>query len=156
VFAARQYTPAKAAFERLRTAVSNEDRDLVRLRLAEVDYYLKRTRPAREALKPYAENGPRQSEAMYFYALVSRDLGDRDAYSTMLRRVVDEFPTDRWAEEELNPLATSYIRDDDDDQADKTFRELCESFPPRRFLRNERRGKSAGARTAWATYRETA
>jgi soluble lytic murein transglycosylase len=155
VFAARQYTPAKAAFERLRTAVSNEDRDLVRLRLAEVDYYLKRTRPAREALKPYAENGPRQSEAMYFYALVSRDLGDRDAYSTMLRRVVDEFPTDRWAEEALNQLATSYIRDDDDDQADKTFRELYEKFPAGRFA--ERAAWKIGWRAyRMGDYRETA
>jgi peptidoglycan lytic transglycosylase len=155
VFAARQYTPAKAAFERLRTAVSNEDRDLVRLRLAEVDFYLKRTRPAREALKPYAENGPRQSEAMYFYALVSRDLGDRDAYSTMIRRVVDEFPTDRWAEEALNQLATSYIRDDDDDQADKTFRELYEKFPAGRFA--ERAAWKIGWRAyRMSDYRETA
>jgi len=155
VFAAKQYTQAKTAFERLRTAVSNEDRDLVRLRLAEVDFYLKRTRPAREALKPYAENGPRQSEAMYFYALVSRDLGDRDAYSTMIRRVVDEFPTDRWAEEALNQLATSYIRDDDDDQADKTFRELYEKFPAGRFA--ERAAWKIGWRAyRMGDYRETA
>jgi soluble lytic murein transglycosylase len=92
---------------------------------------------------------------MYFYALVSRDLGDRDAYSTMIRRVVDEFPTDRWAEEALNQLATSYIRDDDDDHADKTFRELYEKFPAGRFA--ERAAWKIGWRAyRMGDYRETA
>ena len=149
LFAAKQYTPARAAFERIRSAVSGDDRDLVRLRLAEADYYLKRTRAARDAIKPYAEDGPRQSEALYFYALALRDLGDRAAYSTLIRRVIDEFPMDRWAEEALNHLATSLIRDDDDDLADQTFRELYEKFPAGRYA------ERAAWKIGWRAYRNS-
>ena len=75
---------------------------------------MERFRPARDAIKPFADDGPRQSEALYFYALTQRALGDRAEYATLVRRVINEFPSDRWAEEALNNLATSYIRDDDD------------------------------------------
>jgi soluble lytic murein transglycosylase len=147
LFAARQYMPARAAFERVRSAVSGDDRDLVRLRLAESDYYLKRTRAARDAIKPFTEDGPRQSEALYFYALALRDLGDRATYSTLIRRVIDEFPRDRWAEEALNHLATSLIRDDDDELADRTFRELYEKFPAGRYA------ERAAWKIGWRAYR---
>jgi soluble lytic murein transglycosylase len=155
LFNAKQYKPAKAAFERLRPAVTGDDRDLVRLRLAEADYYLERFRPARDAIKPFAEDGPRQSEALYFYALTQRSLGDRAEYATLLRRVIRDFPTDRWAEEALNHLATSYIRDDDDGQADETFRQLYEKFPSGRYA--ERAAWKIGWRAyRMGDYRETA
>jgi soluble lytic murein transglycosylase len=147
LFAAKQYKPAGAAFERIRLAVTGDDRDLVRLRLAEVDYYLKRTRVARDAIKPYAENGPHQSEALYFYAQCMRDLGAREEYSALLHRVIGGFPTDRWAEEALNNLATSYIRDDDDALADQTFRELYEKFPAGRYA------ERAAWKIGWRAYR---
>ncbi len=147
LFAARQYTPARAAFERLRAAVSGDDRDLVRLRLAESDYYLKHARLAREALKPFAENGPRQAEAMYFYALCTRDLGERGEYATQIRRVINEFPTDHWAEEALNHLANIQVREDEDDAADQTYRELIEKFPASRY------SERAAWKIGWRSYR---
>ena len=147
LFAAKQYTPARAAFDRLRPAVTGDDRDLVRLRLAEADYYLKRYRAARDAIKPFADNGPRQSEALYFYALTQRDLGDRAEYSALLRRVINDFPSDRWAEEALNHLATAYVRDDDDGLADETFRELYEKFPSGRYA------ERAAWKIGWRAYR---
>ena len=39
----------------------------------------------------------------------SRDLGDHAEYLRVVRRLVDEFPTQSWAEEALNNLATHYI-----------------------------------------------
>jgi soluble lytic murein transglycosylase len=155
LFAAKQYTPARAAFDRLRPAVTGDDRDLVRLRMAEADYHLRRLRAARDAIKPFAEDGPRQSEALYFYALTLRDLGERAEYSTLIRRVINDFPSDRWAEEALNHLATSLVRDDDDGLADETFRELYEKFPAGRYA--ERAAWKIGWRAyRMGDYRETA
>jgi soluble lytic murein transglycosylase len=155
LFAARQYVPARTAFERLRAAAQGDDRDLIRLRLAEADYYLKRARNARDGVQPYVDRGPRQSEALYFYALAVHDLGDRSLYVTLIRRVIDEFPSDRWAEEALNNLASSYIREDDDALADQTFRQLYDKFPAGRYA--ERAAWKIGWR-AYRTgdYRETA
>ncbi len=92
LFTAKQYKPAKAAFERLRPVVTGDDRDLVRLRLAEADYYMERFKPARDALKPFADDGPRRQEAQYFLALTHRALGDRAEYATLVRRVINDFP----------------------------------------------------------------
>jgi soluble lytic murein transglycosylase len=147
LFAARQYTAARAEFERLRNAVQGDDRDLVRLRLAEADFYLKRFKAARDGVRPYIDGGPRQSEALYFYAVSLRELEDRSQYLALLRRVISEFPADRWAEEALNNLATSYVRQDEDDLADRTFRELYEKFPAGRYA------ERAAWKIGWRAYR---
>jgi soluble lytic murein transglycosylase len=155
LFAARQYSAARSEFERLRNAVQGDDQNLVRLRLAELDYHLKKFKAARDGVRPYIDGGPRQSEALYFYALSLRELDDRSQYMTLIRRVISEFPGDKWAEEALNQLATSYIREDEDDLADRTFRELYERFPSGRYA--ERAAWKIGWR-AYRTgdYRETA
>jgi soluble lytic murein transglycosylase len=147
LFAARQYTPARAEFERLRNAVQGDDRDLVRLRLAEADFHLKRFKAARDGVRPYIDGGPRQSEALYFYALSLRELDDRSQYLTLLRRVISDFPADRWAEEALNNLATTYIREDQDDLADRTFRDLYERFPKGKYA------ERAAWKIGWKAYR---
>src|SRR6185436_6685302 len=113
----------------LRPLADGDDRELVALRLAECDYMLKRPRNARDGVKPYLEKAARQGEALYFYAIAARDLGDHDEYHRVVRRIVNEFPTQSWAEEALNNLATYYILADNDEKADETFRELYEKFP---------------------------
>jgi soluble lytic murein transglycosylase len=155
LFAARKYGPARAAFERLRAAAQDDDRDLVRLRLAEADYFLKRPRNTRDGVRPFLDLGPHQAEALFFEALSLHDLGDRSQYLALIQRVVTEFPTDSWAEEALNNLGTSYIREDDDALADQTFRQLYEKFPAGRYA--ERAAWKIGWR-AYRTgeYRETA
>ena len=47
LFGAKRYTQARPAFEALRGAAQGDDRELVNLRLAECDYFLKRARAAR-------------------------------------------------------------------------------------------------------------
>ena len=134
----------------------DDDRDLVRLRLAEMRLLPEALPRRARRHQPYVEDGPRQAEALYFYALVAararrsrRVLGRCSAGSSTSSR------PDRWAEEALNHLATSYIRDDDDEQADETFRELYEKFPAGRYA--ERAAWKIGWR-AYRTgdYRETA
>src|SRR5262249_34279352 len=118
LFASKRDQPAKLAFETLRGAAQGDDRELVGLRVAECDYFMKRTRAARDGVKPFIEKASRQGEALYFYAVSMRDLGDRPEYLRIVRRLVSEFPDQSWAEEALNNLATHYILQDEDELAD--------------------------------------
>lgn len=147
LFAAKRYAAARTGFEAVRTAAQGDDRELVNLRLAECDYFLKRTRSARDGVRPYIEQASRQGEALFFYAVSMRDLGDRDEYLRVIRRVVDEFPSQSWAEEALNNLATHYIVQDDDEQADATFREMYQKFPMGHYA------ERAAWKIGWWSYR---
>jgi soluble lytic murein transglycosylase len=149
LFATRQYTPARANFEALRPVASGDDRELIQLRLAECDYFLKRQRLAREALRPFIERASRQGEALYFYAIASRDLGEISEFQRTVRRIVDEFPTQSWAEEALNSLAQYHlVHDDTEEQSDALFRELYSRYPKGSYA--ERAAWKAG----WRSYRE--
>jgi soluble lytic murein transglycosylase len=128
LFGAKRYGQARSAFEGLRGAAQGDDRELVQLRLAEADYFLKRPRNTRDGVKPYIEKASRQGEALFFYAVAVRELGDHAEYLRIVRRLVSDFPTQSWSEEALNNLATYYILQNDDEQADRTFRELYEKF----------------------------
>lgn len=148
LFAARRYEQARAEFENLRSAALDTDRELIGLRLAECDYYLKRARIARSALRPYVEQASsRKSEALYFYAVTARALGDSDDFATTLRRVADEFPTEPWAEEALNDLASHHVIQNEDDKADQEFRELFERFPSGKYA------ERAAWKIGWWAYR---
>ena len=148
LFAARRYEQARAEFENLRSAALDADRELIGLRLAECDYYLKRARIARTALRPYVEQASsRKSEALYFYAVTARALGDSDDFTMTLRRVADEFPTEPWAEEALNDLASHHVIQNEDDKADEEFRELFERFPSGKYA------ERAAWKIGWWAYR---
>src|SRR5262249_20894407 len=95
----------------------------------------------------YIEQASRQGEALFFYAVASRDLGDRDEYLRTIRRLVQDFADQSWAEEGLNNLATYYILQDDDVQADVTFREMYEKFPTGRYA------ERAAWKIGWWAYR---
>jgi soluble lytic murein transglycosylase len=133
LFGARRYAQARIVFDGLRAAAQGDDRELVQLRLAECDYFQKKARAARDGVRPFTEKASRQGEALFFYAIASRDLGDHAEYLRVVRRLVDEFPTQSWAEEALNNLATHYILLNEDESADQAFRELYEKFPAGRY-----------------------
>jgi soluble lytic murein transglycosylase len=148
LFGARQYTEARKVFQMLRSVASGDDRELVDLRLAECDYYQKRLRSARDAVKPYINKASRKGEALFIYALAVGDLGDRAEYLKTIRRIVAGFPAERWAEEALNNLATRHIIADQDDEADGVLRELYEKYP--RGSHAER----AAWKVGWRAYRQ--
>jgi soluble lytic murein transglycosylase len=132
LFGAKRYVPARAAFEAVKRAAQQtggDDAELVALRLAECDYFGKKARIARDALKPYTAKASRQGEALFFYAVATRELGDQAEYLRTVRRIVDEFPNESWAEEALNNLATHQIVENDDAAADATFREMFAKYP---------------------------
>jgi soluble lytic murein transglycosylase len=149
LFAAKHYPDARAAFEALRTSgrAVGDDHDLVVLRLAESDYFLKRARNAHDAVRPFLDKPARRPEALFFYAASTRQLGSDGEYLRLIRQVVDEFPTSSWAEEALNDLGSYYIVKNDDDKADATFREQYEKFPSGRYA------ERAAWKIGWRSYR---
>jgi len=147
LFGAKRYTQARQVFEGLRTMAQGDDRELVELRLAECDYYLKRTRNARDGIKPYTEKASRQGEALFFYALSVRELGDTEEYLRAVRRLAQDFADQAWAEEGLNNLATYYILQNDDAQADATFRQMFETYPAGHY------GERASWKVGWWAYK---
>jgi soluble lytic murein transglycosylase len=147
LFGAKRYSQARSAFEGLRAAAQGDDRELVQLRLAETDYFLKRPRNARDGVKPYIEKASRQGEALFFYAVATRELGDHAEYLRTVRRLVSDFATQSWSEEALNNLATHYILQNEDELADQTFRELYEKFPTGHYA------ERAAWKLGWFAYR---
>jgi soluble lytic murein transglycosylase len=151
LFSARRWTDARAAFEPLIAAVSGDkagdNKELAAIRVAECDYRLGNHRAARDRLKPFLDGGPREAEARYFYLNAVRGLGDRAAYVALTRTLVTDHPASEWAAEALNDLASRYLVDDRDDDADRVFRELLLRFPRHRY------SERAAWKVGWAAYR---
>ena len=129
LFSARRWAQARAAFAPLARAASGDDRELIALRLAESDYYLDRHRASRDALRPFLKGGSREAEARFFHLTATRALGDHATYVALARELVKDQPDTEWAEEALNNLATHYVMIDDDEEADRVFRELHPPVP---------------------------
>src|SRR4029078_6578319 len=102
---------------------------------------------ARDGVRPYIEKASRQGEALFFYAVATRELGDQDEYLRVVGRLADEFSTESWAEEALNTLATYYILQSDDDKADEVFREMYEKFPTGHYA------ERAAWKIGWMAYK---
>ena len=127
---------AAATSRRCGRGADGDDRELVQLRLAECDYFLKRPRRARRRAALSSSKASRQGEALYFYAVASRDLGDRGEYlrrrPAHRRRVPDPELGGRGAEQPGDAIHRPGRRR----QADAVFRELYRSI--RRALRRAR------------------
>ncbi|MEQ1909677.1 MAG: lytic transglycosylase domain-containing protein [Vicinamibacterales bacterium] len=147
LYTAKRYGDARSAFEPLRAVASGDAADLVQLRLAEIDYYTKRVRPAKDALQQLAGRAPGKGEALYHAGLAARDLGDTTTFLRSLQQVDTDFAESSWAAASLDALASYYVKADDDDHADLLFRALLERFP--RSPHSER----AGWKVGWMAYR---
>src|SRR5205807_2472176 len=127
LFAVKQYVPARAAFDSLKPRATDGDRRLIQLRLAECDYLQKRTKLAKDALAGMIDEGSRRGEALYYYAVASRDLGDetityfehasadfprsdyRPSWLYWAGRAHDELKERIAAEQRYNLVATDYL-----------------------------------------------
>ena len=150
LFASRRYPEARASFLRLKPHASGDDAELVALRLAEVDYFQGRHTAARDALGPYLTGGARQAEARFFFLMSQQGLRNFTTFEQLVGELQRDFSDSTWTEEALNHLATYYIREDRDDQADVVLRNLHQRFPRGRFA--ERAAWKAG----WTSYRKGA
>jgi soluble lytic murein transglycosylase len=147
LFASRRWAEARVALEPLLPQVSSEDRARVALHLGQSDYHLGRHKAARDRLKAYLDEAPKDAEARYYYLSAARGMGDRATYISLSRALVKEFPDSPWAAETLDDLASFYIIDDKDDEADQVFRELLEKFPRHRYA------ERASWKVGWEAYR---
>jgi soluble lytic murein transglycosylase len=149
LFGAKQYADARSAFEALTDYATGDDSELLRIRLAECDYFTKRYRQARESLRELAgsEKTARRAEAMFFSGLAARELGDTETFIDTLQRVQAEYRDQTWAEDALNNLATHYIKADEDDKADATFRDMYERYPRGNYA------ERAAWKIGWQSYR---
>jgi tetratricopeptide (TPR) repeat protein len=129
LFGAKRYPEARIAFQDLQPRVSGDDREVVDLRVAECDFFLKHYDAAREELRPYLEQASRKAEAKFFFLSALRGLGDQDQTVTLTRALVNEFPDSTWSDEALSNLGTHYILTNQDDLAAETFKEEFEKFP---------------------------
>ena len=147
LFAGRRWAEAKVAFESLVDVVPVGDRGKVSLHLAESDFRLGRHRPARERLAKLIEASPKDVEARYYYLSTVRGLGDRTTYLSLSRALVNDYPDSPWAAETLDDLASYYVVDDQDEEADRVFRELLDRFP------HHRHSERAAWKVGWTAYR---
>jgi soluble lytic murein transglycosylase len=147
LFAARRYAQARSAFEPLAAYAGGDDAEIVALRLAESDCYLRRYAAARDALEPWIRKASRRAEAQFFYLTATREQGATGEYVRLARELVAAFPNDSWAEETLNNLATHYILQDDDTAANGVFREILEEYP------QSRHAQRAAWKAGWYAYR---
>jgi peptidoglycan lytic transglycosylase len=129
LFNGRRYSDARTAFLAIQPSAEGDDRELVSLRIAECDFYLRRYAAARDGVQPFLEGASRKAEARFFYLSSLRELGDRDRYISMTAALVSDFPDNSWSEEALNNLGTYYIVDNEDELAAKAFKELYDKFP---------------------------
>jgi soluble lytic murein transglycosylase len=147
LFGARRYAEARSAYQDLQRLVGGDDRELVDLRLAECDFYLKRYDAARDGLRPYLERASRKAEARFFDLSAVRELGDAEQFIAMTRAFLQDYPDSSWSEEALNNLGTFFIVENRDDEAARTFRELYEKFP------TGQRAERAAWKYGWWSYR---
>jgi soluble lytic murein transglycosylase len=147
LFQGRRWAAAKASYDRVKGFITGTDRDRIAIRIAAADIALGRLREGRDALRPFL-NGPFAEEANFHFVNATRGLKLADDHEQLARAYVDKFPSSPYAEEILNNLASAYIIDDEDDQADAIFREMLERFPAGRFA--ERAAWKAG----WWAYRQ--
>jgi soluble lytic murein transglycosylase len=147
LFQARRWTAAKASYDRVKPFAAANDRDRVMIRIAASDIALGRYREGRDALRPYL-NGPLADEANFHFVTATRGLKLKDEHLELSRAFVEKYPASPFADEVLNNLASAYIIDDKDAEADQIFREILNRYPAGRFA--ERAAWKAG----WWAYRQ--
>ncbi len=147
LFRARRWDAARDSYEAVRELVSGTERARVEMRLAACDVGQGKFREGRDRLRPLL-NGPVGEEASFHHVVAIRGLKLEDEHIQLSRAFVTKYPSSPFADEVLNNLASAYIVDDEDEQADGVFREVVEKFPTSRFA--ERAAWKAG----WWAYRQ--
>jgi soluble lytic murein transglycosylase len=136
LFAARRYADANAAYAAVQPITTGDDRDLVRLRLAECEYFLGRHSGARTALNTYvhgSEDPARVPEARFYFLSAQRALRQHQDYIERVADFVRLYPDSPFAEQALDDLGTHYILQDEDASAAETFADLYRRYPRGRF-----------------------
>jgi soluble lytic murein transglycosylase len=149
LFDGRRYAAAEPAFQALAGQASGDDRERFALRVAECEFYQRRYREARDGVQPYIEHASRKAEAQFFYLGSIREMGQQDDYVRLARQLASEAGTSAWAEETLNNLASHFIVNNDDEQADQVFRDLYARLPKGKYA------ERAAWKIGWWAYKHS-
>ncbi len=148
LFQASKYTDARAAFVAVQAAAPAEARDLIQLRIAECDVFLKKHAAAAPALRALADaRSPRSAEAEFYYLATIKGLGRTVEYVTLARELSKRLEAP-WAERALNDLGTHFILTDEDEKAAEVFAEQYARFPQGAF------SDRAAWRAGWWAYKQ--
>ena len=148
LFTARQFTDARVDFEALKLLASQGDRPLIDLRLAEIDFALKKYPVAAVALKAAMEKpSPLSSEAHYYYLGTLRESGRANDYEEGVRDFASSGADRGFIERALNELGTYYILQDEDEKAAAVFVDYYRRYPQGLF------SDRAAWRAGWWAYR---
>ncbi|HEX5216070.1 MAG TPA: transglycosylase SLT domain-containing protein [Vicinamibacterales bacterium] len=148
LYGGRRFGDARKAFEAIRPLASGDDRSLIDLRLAQCDFHLGKHAAASDALRAIVDRGgARQAEAQFFYLGTLRELGRSDEYAALVKGYADANPTNAFAEQALNELATFYILANEDGKAADVFADLLARFP------NGVYGDRAAWKAGWWAYK---
>lgn len=147
LFAARRLSSARSAYERVRSHVDGDDRDLVAIRLAAIDAQSGRGRAARETLQRYVNHPKHAEEAQFALLGATLAAGDTAQYRSLVRAFVKAYPSSPRAEEALDALAVHLVRANEDEQGADVFREMVERFPAGKLA------ERAAWRAGWWAYR---
>jgi soluble lytic murein transglycosylase len=147
LYRARRWSHARDSYDAVKPFVSGVERLRVDVRLAACDVGQGRFREGRDRLVPLLE-GAVAEEASFHHVAAVRGLKLKDEHVKLARAFVKRYPASPFADEVLNNLASAFIVDDEDEDADAVFREVVEKYPAGRFA--ERAYWKAG----WWAYRQ--
>ena len=147
LFKARRWAPARVSYEAARPFVAGLDRTRIDVRVAACEVGQGMYREGRDRLKPLLD-GAMDEEASFHYLAAIRGLKQKQDHVERSRAFVLKYPSSVFADEVLDKLASAFIIDDEDEQADAVFREVVRKYPAGRFA--ERAAWKAG----WWAYRQ--
>jgi len=148
LFTAARYADARVAYVAVQSVAPSESRDLIQLRVAECDLFLKKHAVAAPALRTLADAAsPRSSEAEFHYLSAIKGLGRTADYVSLARDLSKRLDAP-WAERALNDLGTYFILTDEDEKAADVFGEQYARFPQGAF------SDRAAWRAGWWAYKQ--
>jgi soluble lytic murein transglycosylase len=106
-------------------SAADDSPDLVRVRLGRCLFEMKRWREAQAQLKAVPADSPMAAEADFFLARIEARTGSTAGYE----RIVARHPGTPWAEEALQALGLSYLKDARFAEATPYFKQMQHDFP---------------------------
>jgi soluble lytic murein transglycosylase len=150
LFTAGRYADARTAFLALQPLANPESRELLELRIAECDLFLKKHAAAASALRALVDKPaarPIRTEAEFHYLAALKGQGKTGEYETLAREFAGRAEAP-WSERTLNDLGTHFILADDDEKAADVFAEMYARFPLGAFA------DRAAWRSGWWSYKQ--
>jgi soluble lytic murein transglycosylase len=125
---AREYAKAQAEYEAIAAAAAGGDRDLARVRIAEVDYFRDRTTAAYAGLTALEVAGEADAERLYYLEESARRLTREDEMMDAVR-ALERYPQSPWRLRALVSAGNYYLLNNQTANYLPIFRACYQGFP---------------------------